>query len=194
MEDAKVEVFGKNMEVSDRIQEYVTKKMTKLDRFLPGIEEARVDVAYEKSARSAADRQVAQITVRGKGFILRSEERSDDIFAAFDNALEKMQRRIERFKGKHYRGRGDGKTLTQTITETAPELVEEVEEVDEVEPVIVRRKRFILVPMDENEALEQMNLLGHENFFVFYNVNTNGVNVLYRRRDGSYGLIEAQVG
>jgi putative sigma-54 modulation protein len=191
MEDAKVEVFGKNMEVSDRIQEYVTKKMTKLDRFLPGIEEARVDVAYEKSARSAADRQVAQITVRGKGFILRSEERSDDIFAAFDNALEKMQRRIERFKGKHYRGRGDGKTLTQTITETAPELVEEVEE---VEPVIVRRKRFILVPMDENEALEQMNLLGHENFFVFYNVNTNGVNVLYRRRDGSYGLIEAQVG
>lgn len=191
MEVTQVEVYGKNMEVTDRIQDYVTKKVSKLDRYLPGIEEARVDVAYQKSARSASDRQVAQITVRGKGFILRSEERSEDIFAAFDNALEKMQRRIERFKGKRYRGRGDGKTLVDTITETSTEAAAET---DELEPVIVRRKRFVLVPMDENEALEQMNLLGHENFFVFYNVNTNGVNVLYRRRDGTYGLIEAQVG
>ena len=105
-----VQVYGRNIEVTDRIQDYVTKKVSKLDRYLTGIEEARVDVAFVKSARSASDRQVAQITVRGKGFILRSEERSDDIFTALDAALEKMQRRIERYKGKHYRGRGDGRS------------------------------------------------------------------------------------
>jgi putative sigma-54 modulation protein len=76
-----VEIYGRNMEVNDRLNDYVTKKVSKLDRYLTGIDEARVDLAYVKSARSASDRQVAQITVRGKGFILRSEERADDIFA-----------------------------------------------------------------------------------------------------------------
>jgi len=184
-----VEVYGRNMEVTDRIQDYVTKKVTKLDRFLPGIDEARVDVAYVKSARSAADRQVAQITVRGKGFILRSEERGDDIITAFDEALDKMQRRIERYKGKHHRGRGDGRSTSDVVPDVAVE-----EESGELGPVIMRRKRFTIIPMDEMEALEQMALLGHESFFVFYNVNTNGVNVLYKRRDGSYGLIEPQLG
>lgn len=186
-----VEVYGRNMEVTDRIDEYVTKKVSKLDRYLPGIEEARVDVAYVKSARSAADRQVAQITVRGKGFILRSEERADDIFAAFDIALDKMQRRIERYKGKRSRGRGDGRSAA----EVAPELFEEFEEeTGELGSIIVRRKRFILVPMDEMEAIEQMDLLGHGSFFVFYNINSNAINVLYKRRDGNFGLIEPEIG
>jgi putative sigma-54 modulation protein len=184
-----VEIFGRNMEITDRIQDFVEKKVGKLDRYLPGIEEARVDLAYVKSARSAADRQVAQITVRGKGFILRSEERSDDIFAALDTALEKMQRRIERYKGKRYRGRGDGKTVSEIV---APPV--EYEEVGEEGPVIARRKRFVLIPMSEMEAIEQMELLGHEDFFVFYNADTNAVNVLYLRRDGTYGLIEPIVG
>jgi len=96
-----VEVVSRNMEVSERLQNYIDRKIAKLDRYLPGIEEARVDVTYAKSARNAADRQIAQITVRGKGFILRSEERADDIFAALDTALDKIQRRIERYKGKH---------------------------------------------------------------------------------------------
>ncbi len=183
-----VEVYGRNLEVTDRIQDYVAKKVSKLDRFLPGIDEARVDVAYVKSARSATDRQVAQITVRGKGFILRSEERSDDIFTALDNALDKMQRRIERYKGKHYRGRGDGRSAAEVAAESIAE-----EESEELGPVIVRRKRFAVVPMDEMEALEQMELLGHENFFVFYNVVTNGINILYKRRDGTYGLIEPSI-
>jgi len=186
-----VEVNGRNMDVTERIRTYVNKKVSRLDRFLPGIEEARVDVAYVKSARSASDRQVAQITVRGKGFILRSEERADDIFAALDTALDKMQRRIERYKGKRYRGRGDGRSAA----EVTPQVVEETEEESgELGPAIVRRKRFILHPMDEMEALEQMQLLGHENFFVFYNANTHSINVLYRRRDGNYGLIEPEVG
>lgn len=184
-----VEIYGRNMEVTDRIQDYVTKKVSKLDRFLPGIEEARVDVSYVKSARSASDRQVAQITVRGKGFILRSEERADDIFTAFDTALERMQRRIERYKGKRFRGRGDGRSASEVVSEEVAE-----EESEELGPVIVRRKRFMLVPMDEMEAMEQMELLGHELFFVFYNANSNAINVLYRRRDGNYGLIEPEIG
>jgi len=184
-----VEVYGRNMEVTDRIQEYVDKKVSKLDRYISDIEEARVDVAYVKSARNASDRQVAQITIRGKGFILRAEERADDIFAALDSALDKMQRRIERYKGKRNRGRGDGRKVAD-ITD----IEQYDEESGELGPVIARRKRFVLVPMDEMEALDQMGLLGHENFFVFYNVNTNGINILYRRRDGTYGLIEPEVG
>src|SRR3972149_3213110 len=133
-----VEIYGRNMEVTDRIQDYVTKRVSKLDRYLPGIEEARVDVAYVKSARSASDRQVAQITVRGKGYILRSEERADDIFTALDTALEKMQRRIERYKGKRNRGRGDGKSAAEVI----PLIDVEKEEI--AKPVIVRRKRFLV--------------------------------------------------
>ena len=185
----KLEITAKNMEVTDRIKEYVTKKVAKLDRFLPGIDEARLDLSYVKSARSAADRQVAQITIRGKGFILRAEERGDDIFAAFDTALDKIQRRIERYKGKHYRGRGDGKSAAEVVP-----AAQEEEETNELAPAIVRRKKFMLIPMDENEALEQMALLGHENFFVFYNANTHAINILYRRRDGSFGLIEPEIG
>ena len=186
-----VEVNGRNMDVTDRIRNYVDTKVSKLDRYLPGIEEARVEVAYVKSARSASDRQVAQITVRGKGFVLRSEERADDIFAALDTALDKMQRRIERYKGKRHRGRGDGRSAAEVV---AQEVEEAEEESGELGPVIARRKRFVLHPMDEFEALEQMSLLGHESFFVFYNANTQKINVLYRRRDGTYGLIEPEVG
>jgi putative sigma-54 modulation protein len=181
-----VEVYGRNMEVTDRIFEYAKKKVSKLDRYLYDVEEARVDLAYIKSARSAADRQVAQITVRGKGFILRAEERSDDVYTALDAALDKLQRQMERYKGKHQRGRGDGKPASEVV----PEAEEEGEEEGSI---IVRRKKFVLTPMDEVEALEQMRLLGHEDFFVFYNSVTNAVNVLYLRRDGAYGLIETEI-
>lgn len=180
-----VEIYTKNMEVTERIQDYVMKKVGKLDRYLPEIEEARVDLSYVKSARSSTDRQVAQITVRGKSFILRSEERADDIFAAIDTALEKMQRRIERYKGKRNRGRGDGKSAADVVAAPPQE-----EEGVETGPIIVRRKTFLLQPMNELEAIEQMALLGHENFFIFYNVYSNSINVLYRRRDGTLGLIE----
>ncbi len=184
-----VAIFPKNLELTDRINEYVTKKITKLDRFLNDIEETRVDLAYQKSARNPADRQVAQITIRGRGYILRTEERSDDIFTAVDLALEKMQRKMERYKGKRMRGRGDG-TAIADLTAEIPAPIEE----EENAPVIARRKTFSLIPMDELEAVEQMIQLGHENFFVFYNANTNSVNVLYRRRDGSYGLIQPTLG
>jgi putative sigma-54 modulation protein len=186
----KIEIKGKNIEMTERIQSYVTKKVTKLERYLPGIEEVHVELNYLKSARSAADRQVVEITARGKGFILRTEERSSDIFAAIDTALDKMQKQIERYKGKHYHGRGDGRSAAEVTNQPVPEE----ETTDELGPAIIRRKRFLLTPMDELEALEQMKLLGHDNFFVFYNVKTNAVDVIYKRHDGTYGLIETEIG
>jgi putative sigma-54 modulation protein len=185
-----VEIFARNMDLTDRINEYVEKKVTKLDRYLSNIEETRVDLSYNKSARSASDRHVSEITIRGKGFILRSEERADDIFAALDKSLDKIQRQIERYKGKRNRGRGDGLSASSLATEISNEEVLE----EEIGNVIARRKQFTLIPMDESEAIEQMKLLGHENFFIFYNVNTSEINILYTRRDGTYGLIEPKIG
>ncbi len=184
-----VAIFPKNMELTDRINEYITKKISKLDRYLSDIEETRVDLDYQKSARNPSDRQVAQITIRGRGYILRTEERSDDIFNAVDMALEKMQRKMERLKGKRARGRGDGTPAALVSAENVAPT-----ETPESIPVISRRKTFSLPPMNEMEALEQMIQLGHENFFVFYNADTNAVNVLYRRRDGTYGLIQPTLG
>ncbi len=181
----KVEIFARNLELDDRIKDYVTKKASKLDRYLRELEIVRVDLAIVKSARDANDRNVAQITARGRRALLRVEERADDLFAAFDRAIDKMQRQAERYKGKRTRGRGDGRS--------AAEVVPLPEEGREEPPVIVRRKTFDLIPMNEAEALEQMKLLGHENFFIFFNVETNAINVLYQRRDGTYGLIEPKV-
>ena len=184
-----LEIFGREFEVTDHMRDYVTKKVAKLDRHLDSIDQIRIDLAFVKTARSAADRYVAQMTLYGKGFILRSEERSDDIRTAMDAAMEKLSRQIDRLKNKRKRGRGDGKSAS----EVAPELEPAVEPNPEEPPMIMRRKRFDLIPMAEEEAIEQMKLLGHDNFFVFYNVKAGAVNVLYRRRDGTYGLIEPRV-
>lgn len=185
-----LDIQARNMEVTDRINDYIMKKASKLDRFLPAIEETRVELTFEKSARSAADRHIAQITVRGKNLLLRSEERAEDIFAAFDTALDKVQRQIDRYKGKRYRGRGDGRSAA----EVAPMLEEDMEVEPEEDFLVVRRKKFVLVPMNEDEAIEQMKLLGHDNFFIFFDADANRIKVLYRRRNGTYGLIEPEVG
>ncbi len=184
-----LEIVGREIEVTDRIREHVTKKVAKLDRHLSAIEEIRVDLSHLKTARSAVDRYVAQITVRGKNLLLRSEERADDIRTAMDIALDKITRQVARFKGKHQRGRGDGKSAAEVAPDVEPLPEPEAEE----PPVIIRRKRFDLIPMAEEEAIEQMKLLGHDNFFIFYNAKASAVNVLYRRRDGTYGLIEPLV-
>ncbi|HSL43924.1 MAG TPA: ribosome-associated translation inhibitor RaiA [Anaerolineales bacterium] len=186
----KIETVARNMRLTDNTREYVEKKAAKLERYLQDIDEIRVELSHIKSARSALDRQVAQITVHGKGFILRSEERADDVHAAFDTALDKIQRQIDRFKGKRYRGRGDGRSAAEVVEED--ELP--VDETGELLPLIGRRKKFIILPMTEDEAVEQMRLLGHDNFFVFFNAEQNAIQVLYRRRNGTYGLIEPVVG
>ena len=185
----KIEIVTRNMRLTDNVREHVDKKAAKLERFLQEIDEVRVELSHIKSARSAVDRQVAQITVHGKGFILRSEERADDIHAAFDTALDKIQRQIDRYKGKHYHGRGDGRSAAEVAEEDLP-----VDETGELVPLVVRRKKFIVLPMNEEEAIEQMRLLGHDNFFVFFNAEQNSIQVLYRRRNGTYGLIEPVVG
>jgi putative sigma-54 modulation protein len=186
----KIDIFTKNLELNDRLNDYVLKKVGKLEKFLDEVDECRVDLSYSKTARNANDRHVAQLTLRGKGFILRSEERSDSMFSAVDAAIDKMQRQIRRYKGKRNRGRGDGQTIAEAIDVVYPDEIETEEE----QPVIARRKRFMLAPMDEQEAVEQMKLLGHENFFLFYNANTSEFNVLYRRRDGTYGIIIPEIG
>ncbi len=184
----KVEVQTRNIRLTEKIEEYVNKKAGNLDHYLPAIEEARVELSHHKAARDANDRNVAQITVFGKGFTLRTEERADETLTAFDQAMDNLQRQIERHKGKHYRGRGDGRS--------AAEVADEVfdEDTGELSPLFARRKKFVLYPMSEDEAIVQMRNLGHDNFFIFYNAETSKINVLYRRRNGSYGLIEPELG
>jgi putative sigma-54 modulation protein len=129
--------------------------------------------------------------VYGKGFTLRTEERADEALAAFDQALDNMQRQIERYKGKHEHGRGDGRSAAE-VAEAAEPIIDD--ETGELSPLVARKKKFVLYPMNEEEAVIQMRNLGHDNFFIFYNAETSKVNVLYRRRNGSYGLIEPELG
>lgn len=188
----KIETLARNMRLTDNTREYVEKKAAKLERYLQDIDEIRVELSNAKTARNANDRQVAQITLRGKGFILRTEERSDDLHTAFDVALDKMQRQIDRYKGKHYHGRGDGRSAAEAVEMAKEEWP--VDETGELLPLIARRKKFVVLPMTEDEAVEQMRLLGHDNFFVFFNADKNSIQVMYRRRNGTYGLIEPVVG
>lgn len=184
----RVQINAHQFELTDQMQDYVTKKINKLERFLDILEEATADLTYARSARSAADRQVAQLTIRGKGVLLRAEERSDDMQASVDAALDKIVRQIDRFKGRHWDPRGDGRSAADVVPPSGGA------DEDTAESPIVRRKRFLLSPMDEAEALEQMALLGHEAFFVYLDAHSGQVNVLYRRRDNTFGLIETEVG
>lgn len=175
-------IRGKNMEISNRIRGYVEKKAARLDRYLPHIDNALVELTRE-SAKSSEDRHIAQLTIRTRGTILRAEERATDVFTAIDAVLDKMYRQIMRYKTRR-RGR------SRTHEEELMALIEEYE--DEAPKRIVRTKRFLVIPMDEEEAAEQMELLGHD-FFLFLNGNTGELNVIYRRRDGNYGLIEPEL-
>ncbi|HRQ32170.1 MAG TPA: ribosome-associated translation inhibitor RaiA, partial [Anaerolineales bacterium] len=112
---SKIEVQARNMRLTDNTREYVETKAAKLERYLQEIDEIYVELSHEKTARQADDRFAAQMTVRGKGVLLRTEERSDNLHAAFDEAWDKMQRQIERYKGKHHRGRGDGRSAAEAV-------------------------------------------------------------------------------
>lgn len=183
-----VQINVNNLKLDERLNDYITKKVAKLDRYLDILVEAQVDLNYAETARNANDRYVAQITIMGKGVHLRAEERTDDMFASVDAVLNKLSRQIERYKGKHWRKRGDGKSM-KDIPGT---LALEEEDSQEQGDIIARRKRMFLTPMDELEAIEQMALLDHLNFFVFLDADTNRVNILYRRVDGKLGLIESE--
>jgi putative sigma-54 modulation protein len=186
-------VRGRNVNVTERVQEYVEKKVGKLERYLPIIDEARMELSQEET-RSAQHRMIAQLTVRSRGKILRAEERDQDVFAAIDLVAEKMQRQITRFKDRLYSSRGQVRGAETVRVPEAAEPVAEAEMLAEAEPVgaIVRTKTFLVTPMNPEEALEQMELLGHD-FFVFYNSDVDGINVLYRRHSGDYGLLQPEL-
>lgn len=181
-----VNIFSRNITISDELREQIERKVASLDKYLDDILDARVDIA-ETNARNLDERDVVQITVQGKGFILRAEERGSDIGSALNLAVDTLQKRIRRYKGKR------NQRWKQTAEIREAEFAEEDASWDE-QPVIARRKQFSLRPMDEWEAIEQMELLGHTNFFVFYNAQTEAINVLYRRFDGSLGLIQPVIG
>jgi putative sigma-54 modulation protein len=174
-----VSIFARNVEVTPRLSEYVEQKVGKLDRYLPSIDETRVDLKVENT-RSNAHRQVAQLTVRVRGKILRAEERTGDMFASIDAVMDKMYRQIARYKGKR-QDRWHSGVEELPIEEPAEETVGEV----------VRVKRFEVLPMSREEAIEQMELLGHH-FYVFLDADEDTVSVLYRRNDGNYGLLQPE--
>ncbi|HOG48531.1 MAG TPA: ribosome-associated translation inhibitor RaiA [Anaerolineae bacterium] len=174
-------VQGKNVEVTDWLRQYVEKRVARLNRRLPEIKEARVELSLQ-NARSADDRHVVQVTLRSNGAILRAEERSADMQTSIDTVMDKMVRQIDRYKGRRLRGR---------VHAVVPAAGVEAEAVEPEAGQIVRVKRFPVTAMAPDEAIDQMELLGHD-FFIFFNADSDTLNVLYRRHDGNYGLLEPE--
>jgi ribosome hibernation promoting factor len=182
-------IRGRNLEVTSRLQEYVNRKVGKLDRFLPTIDEARMELSLEQT-QSAQNSQIAQLTVRSHGRILRAEERDQDIFAAIDSVYDKMQRQVSRYKDRLY-GRGQPRSPEEAEALSALSAMV-TPEPEEPPRHIVRTKKFPLSPMDPEEAVEQMEMVGHD-FYVFFNSVTESINVLYRRKNGDYGLLQPEM-
>jgi putative sigma-54 modulation protein len=188
-----LKVTSRNAEVSDYLRQYITKKLHKLERYLPETKEVDVELTSHMS-RNLGEQHVAQATVRANRAILRAEVQAADQFEAIDGVLAKLQRQVERYKGKrHDRWRGRG---VASIASAATAEVESVEGIDEDESdataPVVRRKRFPVYPMHEAEAIEQMELLGHD-FYLYQSAATGQINVVYRRKDGGYGIIDPEV-
>lgn len=180
----------KNYRMTPNLRAYIEKKVPRLHRYLDDIAETKVEIS-RSSTRSQGAQVVAQLTVTlTNGVILRAEERSGDPYTSLDAVLDTMERQIARFKERFYqRGlrRRAGQPASLSELPVASETEAEVEE--EAEPQIVKVKQFMVKPMFSDEAIAQMELLGHD-FFVFQNAETGKLSVLYRRKDGQYGLIE----
>lgn len=174
----KITIRGKNVEVTEGLKDYVEKKLTKLTRYLEHIHEAQVTVYVERESYGV------EVTIPINGMILRGEEESaENLYAAVDEVVEKLEKQVEKQRAKLYR-RFRNQGLRDLIADMGEENKKD-------EPVVVRTKHFAIKPMLVEEAILQMNLLGHD-FFVFSNAETEKVNVLYRRKDGNYGLIEPE--
>ncbi len=167
-----IRISGKNLEVTPEVRKYVQKKVGKLARYFTEPPSCQVTLAVER------DRHIIEVTMALDGIILRGEEAAGDMFSSIDLVHDKLERQIRKYKtrlNRHIRRVG--------LAEEPPAPVEEEEE-----ERVVRVKRFAIKPMTVEEAMLQMNLLGHD-FFVFANADDEAINVLYRRRDGGYGLI-----
>jgi len=177
------QITGKNIELSPAVLRYIERKLGKLSRHLPNIIESKVEL-FEEKTRSPQQRFVVQVTIDSSGTLLRSEGEGKDLFTAIDKVAAIMERQIERYKGKRY-NKGRGSSLARGGFK------------EEIEPAppprkVVRVKRFAVKPMSVAEAVDQMELLGHD-FFLFFNADSEKLNLLYRRKDGNYGLIEPEL-
>ena len=203
-----ITIRSQNFKVGERLEDYAKRKLERLYRYLPKIDEIHLDLERQDTKRGEM-LTIAQITVRHeRGAILRAEEKlrgdnHDTIEAAISMAVDKMYRQIERFKGKRRTYKGKTRfSATLEELEIAEEIPEEEMAVEEgenaydydgieaefPEPEIVRRKQVAVSAMTEMEAIEQMELLGHA-FFMFFNESTSSINVLYKRSNGDYGVL-----
>jgi ribosomal subunit interface protein len=181
-------VKSRNGRVSERQRTHIEEKMNKLARYLDQISKMTVEIAEEQRRTEGAIHRV-QVTLVGEhGILLRAEQRAPELYAAVDEVHDALQRQIKRYKEKHWR-RGKLRRQGGEIIEAQPELNGTAAlAAEEQRPRIVRTKEFQVKPMFSDEAVEQMELLGHT-FFVFRDAETSRINVLYRRDDGNYGLI-----
>lgn len=197
-----VKIHGIDLKISEDLDNYTRSKIEKLDRYLPNIQKVRVELAIKKTHRGA-DLAIAQITIHhSRGAILRAEEKTsienrDTIRVAINKAVDKLYRQIDRFKGKRkskrIRDRYKATVAELDIAEAVPQYMPADVEVEELVPPvdIVRRKLVEMVPMNEEEAIEQLELLDHA-FYMFMNSDTDQINVLYRRDNGGYGMLVPQ--
>lgn len=170
---------GKNTSVTQAMMQQAQKKVGKLEKFFRPETEAHLTFLVEK------DRNIFEVTIQAKGLFIRAEENTDDMYKSIDLVMDKLERQIRKYKTRL------GKRIHQdAMVAENYEVAEPVEEEEDLQ--VVRSKRFALKPMAVEEAILQMNLLGHA-FFVFANAENEAVNVVYKRRNGSYGLIEPEV-
>lgn len=171
-------VSGKNFDITDAIRDRVYKRLSKFERYFGPDTEAHATLSVEKN------RHIIEVTIPFNGVILRGEEATGDMYTSIDNVVEKLERQMRRQKTKLERRIKDGTIKFENWATPADEYEDE-------EVKIVRTKKFAMKPMPTEEAVLQMELLGH-NFFVFSNAETEEVNVVYKRKDGNYGLIEPE--
>jgi putative sigma-54 modulation protein len=176
-----LQITGHNVDILPTVRSYLDKKLSKLGRHLPNLETVKIEVSEQKT-KSKEQRFVAEVTLDINGTLLRSEERAENLITAIDRVVPALDRQIEKYKGKLYKKSKAGiAARAQAQTEATPEDVET--------PRIVRTKRFPVKPMMAEDAINQMELLGHD-FFLFVNHETKEINLVYRRKDGNYSVIE----
>lgn len=182
------QLSGRNVDVTDAMRDYVEEKLTRLDRFSDQITDARV-VLTVRDVRDAGRRNRVEVQLNVPSGIIRAEEHHADMYAAIDRASDVLERQLRKFKTRYLKHRHDGAPQPEQGLAEADVDAGLEGDVTEFRPEIVRQKRFDLRPMSPEDAVAQMEALGHD-FYVFNNMDTGGCAVVYRRRDGNYGLIE----
>lgn len=173
----KYNIRGNKLEVTDAINEYIKNKLSRLDKYLDDNDEVEAKALISAKGKD----QKVEVTIWSGKYNIRAEDTNADLYAAIDLVVDKLEKQFRRYKDKI--------TSKKNRVESTPDL--EIEDYfEEGEQTIVRRKEIFLKPIDEEEAITQMELLGHT-FFVFKNVDSNKINVVYKRHDGDYGIIEA---